>query len=69
MSKYRFEKEYDDDFAKFETCISFEATSLDEITEYFKMFLQGCGFNIDGDFVIEKIDCEKPSTIDDDGLC
>lgn len=54
MAKFRFEKEYDDDFAKFESSLTCEATGLDELLEYFKMFLQGCGYSIDGELMIEK---------------
>jgi hypothetical protein len=54
MSRYRFEKiETENSFDKYAVIIEFEAIDLDDMFQFYKMFLQANGFMIDGDLIID----------------
>jgi len=53
MARYRLEHKDDGHLVIAE----FDAVTLDEMLEFYGMFLKGCGFSYDGELVIEEDEC------------
>jgi hypothetical protein len=72
--KFKFESQFIG-FGSPKTTMEFEVDQIEDVLMYFKQFLQGCGYDIDGELYLNNTNfsdvIEKPTQmeIDLDGRC